>query len=34
MQKKALILAVSAALVIPAAMAQKKGEKPDADSVV
>jgi len=34
MQKKALILAVSAALVIPAAMAQKKGEKSDADSVV
>jgi predicted porin len=38
MQKKALILAVSAALVIPAAMAQKKGgdkgEKADPDSVV
>lgn len=32
MQKKALILAVSAALVIPAAMAQKKNA--DADSVV
>ena len=37
MQKKALILAVSAALVIPAAMAQKKGgggDKPESDSVV
>ena len=38
MQKKALILAVSAALVMPAAMAQKKGgdkgEKADPDSVV
>src|SRR5690349_16344877 len=37
MQKKALILAVSAALVMPVAMAQKKGgggDKPESDSVV
>jgi len=35
MQKKALVFAVSAALVIPCALAQKKGgEEKDADSIV
>src|ERR1041384_5645305 len=34
MQKKALVFAVSAAFIIPNALAQKKGEEKDADSIV
>src|SRR5437667_231998 len=34
MQKKALVFAVSAALMVPCAFAQKRGGESDADSIV